>query len=185
MFNSFFKLTLLFLLGISLNAHSTTVDLHRVVYVKHTVKHPNTSTISRPSGRFATIDLLMGQNGAAHLTSQNYRPSHFVKHAAVFNAFVFVIANCSKYISRSGQVSFSRFRKLVLFPFHAFWWSARTGLLNNVQGYWGHRTRRSFKYPYRISGRRFDGGLNGAGTFCIFLTISALFAAKHPQSTHF
>ena len=120
MFSRFFKSTFFFLLTISLNAHSTTVDLHRVAYAKHTYKPANTTSISKSRSR-STLDLLMGQNSAAHLTSQNYRPAHVIKQSAVFNQIVFAKVNCLKYISRSSQLSFSRFRKLVLFPFHAFW----------------------------------------------------------------
>ncbi|RKR82742.1 hypothetical protein BDD43_2927 [Mucilaginibacter gracilis] len=120
MFSRFFKSTFFFILAISLSAHSTTVDLHRVAYAKHTYKPANTTSVSKSRQR-STIDLLLGQNSAAHLTQQNYRHTHVIKQSADFNQIVFASVSCLKYISRSSQLSFSRFRKLVLFPFHAFW----------------------------------------------------------------
>lgn len=124
MFSRLFKSTLFILLAFGLSVHGSPVDLHRVAYVKHglTTKHnTNATTISKGSNHSSVIGLLSDDNGAAHLTSQNYRPTHVVREAAFFNQLIFVTVNCSKYISRSSEVSFSRFRKLVLFPFHAFW----------------------------------------------------------------
>jgi len=124
MFSRLFKFTFFFLLAFNLSTHASPVDLHHVVYVKETItakQHSNTTTISKGSNHSSIIGLLAGDSGAAHLTSQNYRTTHVVKEAVFFNQVIFASVNCSKYISRSSEVSFSRFRKLVLFPFHAFW----------------------------------------------------------------
>ncbi|MEO6524389.1 MAG: hypothetical protein ABIN91_22080 [Mucilaginibacter sp.] len=122
MFSRLFKSTLFILLAFALGAHSSPVDLHHVVYVNHAVKHNNnTTTISKGSGQNNFTGLFAGENSGAHLTSQNYRLTHVTRDVVFFTQVIFASLNCSKYISRSSEVSFSRFRKLVLFPFHAFW----------------------------------------------------------------
>ena len=120
MFSRFFKSTLLFLLIFNLYAHGTTVDLRHVPYNKHLTKPPQTTSVSKeiPS---TVLDLFTGQSNAAHLTSQNYRLTHLVKLAFILNQIVFASVSCSKYISWESELKFSRFRKLVLFPFHVFW----------------------------------------------------------------
>ena len=122
MFSRLIKSTLFILLAFALGAHSSPVDLHRVAYVKHSAEHhTNTTTISKGSSQNSVVGLFAGENSGAHLTSQNYRLTHVTRVAAFFTPVIFASLNCSKYISRSSEVSFSRFRKLVLFPFHAFW----------------------------------------------------------------
>jgi hypothetical protein len=122
MFSRLIKSTLFILLAFGLSAHSSPVDLHHVAYVNHSAKHnTNVTTISKGSSQNSVIGLLAGENGAAHLTSQNYRHIQVSREAVFFSQVIFAKLNCSKYISRSSEVSFSRFRKLVLFPFHAFW----------------------------------------------------------------
>lgn len=120
MLSKFLKSTLFFLLAFGLCAYSTTVDLHHVSYAKHDNAPANATSVSS-GGSSSTFGSQMGQNGAAHLTSQNYRPVQIVKEAIVLKQIVFISVNCSKYISRGSELSFSRLRKLVLFPFHAFW----------------------------------------------------------------
>jgi hypothetical protein len=122
MFGRLFRSTLLLLLAFCLGAHGSPVDLHRVAYVKHTfAKQTSQTTISKAGNQASIVGLLAGDSNAAHLTSQNYRHAHVIKEAVFFNQLIFASLNCSKYISRSSETSFSRFRKLVLFPFHAFW----------------------------------------------------------------
>jgi hypothetical protein len=119
MLSRFFKSTLFFLLIISLKAHSTTVDLHHVTYIKHATKHDTVSSVSKnvPS----IIDLLFEQITATQTTPQNYKPGHFVSHSFVSDQNISVDIYSLKY-SYGGCVSrFSRFHKLILFPFHVFW----------------------------------------------------------------
>jgi len=123
MFSRLFRSTLFILLAFAFGAAASPVDLHHVVYVKHKAEPSNETqtTVSKSSNQSSVVGLMMGDNSAVHLSSQNYRPAHVAKSTAIINPLVFVCVGCSKYISHSSEVSFSRFRKLVLFPFHAFW----------------------------------------------------------------
>lgn len=120
MLSRFLKSTLFLLLAIGLGANSTTVDLRHVKQVKHTIKPTTVSSISKKGGT-SVIDLLLNQSSAARISSQNYKPAHFVKLAFVLNQNIYASIHSLKHIPGGSVGGFSRFRKLILFPFHAFW----------------------------------------------------------------
>ncbi|EHQ30115.1 hypothetical protein [Mucilaginibacter paludis] len=120
MLKRFLRSTLFLLLAMGLGAKSTTVDLSHVSRVKHAVKHTTVSATTPKSGN-SVIDLLLNQGSVARISSQNYKPANFVKLAFVLNPNMFAGIRSLKHIPGGSVEGFSRFRRLLLFPFHAFW----------------------------------------------------------------
>lgn len=120
MFTRFIRSTLFLFLVFNLQAYCSPVDLSHITYVKHKDKPAHVTSVSK-KGNNSVIEMLLNQGSAAQVTSQNYKPVHFIKLVIIFNQNVFPSISCLKHISGGSIGGFSRFRKLILFPFHAFW----------------------------------------------------------------